>query len=445
MNKKLLLVLVLSLFILGCKEMAIENVLKQEVNYKTLDVGGFSIDYPDWPKTEENTTSEVSVTRGFCTVIVNSNDARAVDLYRHFTDSFSDAPNILSFDGDEDDLVVISTSMYLENRMFSKIKIEQCNDKSYIINVVCLEEFMGYEEVQNIHQAVFGSAHCDQKELVYEMFEEDDFEIEYPQWSKVDFGNNTILGVSKGVCSVMVNKHNALPEDLYSWLNLALEGKVIESEAENDVYSIKYNSDYEDKVLISEAKMFYCNYQSYMPAVVCIEDEYKEEDKEIIEKVLESAQCKKEYKIPKVEITEEIKEQEPEVVEEIENEIVKTDAGEEFGIDAEAVVYFINSNEFFTKVMKDFPKANLVFEDDGRELKLRVLVGDDGKIISIEEGEFDDADVTLAVPLIDALNIFNNAANINPLNLLSFAVNVRTDPPEIKNEVIGKVLRGEYS
>ena len=88
---------------------------------------------------------------------------------------------------------------------------------------------------------------------------------------------------------------------------------------------------------------------------------------------------------------------------------------------------------------------NLVIKDEARELKLRVLIDDEGKIELLEDGEYSDADVTLIVPLRDALNIFNNAENINPLTLLGFAVNVKTIPAEIKNEVIQKVLRGEYN
>jgi hypothetical protein len=68
-----------------------------------------------------------------------------------------------------------------------------------------------------------------------------------------------------------------------------------------------------------------------------------------------------------------------------------------------------------------------------------------GKITLIQDGQFYDADVTLIVPLRDALNIFSNAQNINSATLLSFAINVRTVPASIKNEAIQKVLRGEYN
>jgi len=133
------------------------------------------------------------------------------------------------------------------------------------------------------------------------------------------------------------------------------------------------------------------------------------------------------------------------VIEEIEDKVVKTNAGDEFGIDEDMIVYFINNNAFFTKVMRDFSKANIVIEDEDRELMVRVDLDSDGKIISLEDGVFSDADVTLKVPLRDALNIFSNAQNINALTLMAFAVNVKTEPASVKDEVIRKVLRGSIT
>ncbi|MBW2994386.1 hypothetical protein KY315_03125, partial [Candidatus Woesearchaeota archaeon] len=223
--------------------------------------------------------------------------------------------------------------------------------------------------------------------------------------------------------------------------------KLIESNKNGEVYTAKYTSPYQEHKMISDTKFFYCNYQTYFTAVVCMENMLDDKFREIRDVILNSAQCKKEYKIPEPKITEDIKKKEPEVVEEIKAEIVKTDAAEEFGIDAEAIVYFINENTFFTKVMSDFNSANLVFDDaeNDRELKLKVKLDKNGKIILLDDGHYSDADITLTVPLIDALNILNNAANINPLNLIVFAAHVTTDPPEIKNQVIQNVLRGKYN
>ena len=58
----------------------------------------------------------------------------------------------------------------------------------------------------------------------------------------------------------------------------------------------------------------------------------------------------------------------------------------------------------------------------------------------MKEGSYSDADFTLTMPLDDALNVFNNADRITLANILSFAVNVRTDPPEMLNELIKRAF-----
>jgi len=256
-----------------------------------------------------------------------------------------------------------------------------------------------------------------------------------------------VLGVTKGVCSVVVDKHNALPKDIINWLNEAIDDQIIDSSEHNNEYDLVYQLQYENSTITAMTKVFYCNYQSYLTQVLCVDEHIDDDDAIIRDTILDSARCAKEYDIPTPKKIEEKKEivieKEPEVIEEIEDEIVKTNAGQEFGIDEEMVVYFINSNAFFTKIMKDFPKANLIVEDDDRKLKFKIRVDDQGKITLLDDGEHSDPDVTLIVPLRDALNIFSNAQNINPITLMGFAVNVKTEPVEIKNQVIQKILRGE--
>jgi hypothetical protein len=46
------------------------------------------------------------------------------------------------------------------------------------------------------------------------------------------------------------------------------------------------------------------------------------------------------------------------------------------------------------------------------------------------------------MPLEDALNLFNNADRITLGNILKFAINVKTDPPEKKNELIKEAFEG---
>ena len=94
--------------------------------------------------------------------------------------------------------------------------------------------------------------------------------------------------------------------------------------------------------------------------------------------------------------------------------------------------------------MADFPKANLVLTDADGNVELKINIDNQGKITLVDDGLHEEYDVTLYVPLRDALNILNNAANINPITLLKFAVSVTTDPIEVKQQVLEKVLNGEY-
>ena len=475
-------VLFLVVFIASCNQITIEDILSEEIEYLIYEDSGFSIEYPDWNVSDEtNEETEISVSRGFCTVVIDSNDVLASNLYTYLIDSIITAPHIVDYSQDDDEYFVKATAMFQEHRLISHIKIADCNNKAHMINIACLEEVVGYPEVMAIYDTVLGSIECEEdeeiaeenyeamlpvvEEIDYDVYEEEDFEIEYPDWDSfnADMGEENILAVTKGTCSVIVNKHNYLPSDLASWIENALEEDedqiLLYLDEENDEFELKYTSPYEDRIIISNANIMYCNYQSYMSVVVCIEDVYEDslyrefkeefsEYEEMSEIVMDSVECKKKYEIPKAEITEELIEEDPEIVEvieDIETRIVQTDIAEDFGFDAEAIVYFINSNVFFTKVMSDFDKANLVFEDGSGNLELKIDVDNNGQIELLDDGFYDDADVTLYVPLNDALNILNNAENINPINLIAFAINVRTNPVEVKDEVLRKVINGEYN
>lgn len=458
----IILLILLSLFLISCTQIAVEKALKEEFTYNTYTADGFSLDYPDWPLTNnsgEDSGTAVSVSRGFCTVMVNTQQIPAQAWYDQLVKALTDAPHILSYNQDDDNLLVKSTSMFQQHKLVSNMKIASCNGNSHLINIACLEEFVGYPEVVDLNNHVFDSVNCEEnldsqetekKETTYQTFTENDFELEHPSFTEIENkSKETLLFNTDGRCTTVLQKHNTLPEDLFNWLTLALENKddhdlLAENKVSDTLYILEYKAPYNENTLITNSKILYCNYQSYLTSVVCVEELYSEEYKAIKNKVLDSVTCAEVYEIPQPEITEEIKEVEPEVVEEIENEIVLTDAGEEFGLNAEAIVYFINGNPFFTKVMADFSKANLVFEDSGGNLELKIEL-DNGKITLVDDGSYTDADVTLYVPLRDALNILNNAANINPINLLTFAASVRTYPVEVKNEVIQKVLKGEYN
>jgi len=431
-------------------EIQLAKILNEKINYSQFSENGFSISYPNWPDIA-NGDVELTVSKGYCSVAVNSEKIPSLQWYEMILDSVTKQEGKVIISDDDGQQIKYSME-YMNNTLVSDNRIFECQEKSIVVTLTCIEELD--ELMQRLSDEIYPSASCQEKEIEIKKYQDDDFSIEYPDWDDtLDGENERLLGVTKGVCSIIVDKHNALPKDIFNWLGKAIEEKedhnLLTSSADGDVYNIIYQFSHEKNTLTSTTKVFYCNYQSYLTQVLCVDEYITEDDREMRNHVLDSSRCVQVYEIPtpkKIEKEkEEVKETEPEIIEEIEDEIVKTNAGEEFGIDEEMVVYFINSNEFFSKVMKDFPKTNLLIEDDDRELRLRVQINNAGKITRLEDGEYGDADVTLIIPLRDALNIFNNAENINPITLIAFAANVKTEPVEIKNQVIQKVLRGEYN
>ncbi|MCP3683470.1 MAG: hypothetical protein GY861_12355 [bacterium] len=431
----------------------LEKLLSEEINYSLYSENGFSVLYPQWPDTTEGNV-ELTVSKGYCTVAINSEMIPAKQWYDMFVESINNQVGELII-SDKDNLRLKFSSDIQDVTLVSENRIYMCNGRSTAVTLSCIDEVD--EVMQKISDTIFPSANCEEEEIIFTEFQDEDFSIDHPDWEETtDSSEARVLGKTTGVCSIIVDKHNALPKDIINWLGKTIEEKedhtlLSLSTDEND-YNIAYRFIFaEEYTITATTKVFYCNYQSYLTQVLCVDEYATDRDKETRDSILNSAKCAKEYEIPTPEKIEkereEVEEKEPEVIEEIEDEIVKTNAGEEFGIDEELVVYFINSNEFFSRIMKDFPKANLLIKDNdtGRELKLRVLVNSEGKITLLEDGEYDVVDVTLIIPLRDAVNIFSNAENINPLNLLGFAVNVRTEPVEIKNQIIQKVLRGEYA
>jgi hypothetical protein len=481
MNKCLLLIFLFSLAVFvvlagGCTspqerfDRQLDQAIGEEFSYSSFYNEGFSASYPVWPKTSDDTGSvELSVSRGYCSVTINSERLAAEQWFGMFMDSVQKQNGTIIESDDEEHHIKFSLP-YQNLTLVSDNRIYYCNGNAIAITITCIEQ--AEEKMRGLHDEVFGSATCEEKEepaveepvpqepaeegTEYDTLVDGDFSVEYPEWTELqDEAEQRVLGVSKGVCSVIVDKHNALPKDIYDWIKKAIEDNdeqdLLGSSADNDFFNIDYRLLFEGKPVTAKTRILYCNYQSYIVQVLCVDELMSEEYEVVRDTVLDSASCARTYEIPTHEAIEEkkeeITEEEPEVIDEIKDEIVRTHAGDEFGIDEEMVVYFINNNAFFGRIMRDFPKGNLVIEDkdNDRELRLRANIDDDGKITLLEDGNYDDADVTLIIPLRDALNIFSNAQNINPLTLLGFAVNVRTDPPDIKNEVIQKALRGEYN
>jgi hypothetical protein len=461
----------------------LDTELSQEIVYVPYHNNGLSLEYPQWPASdgESDGKTEISVTKGYCSVVINTEQISAKQWYDLLLDSVK-KQGFDVFEARNEEKYARYSTEFQNLTLITESRMYDCNGYATAVQVWCIEQV--YNRTGNIRERVFSSVRCEQtagsdkktrekaikednkpdvdvveEEIIYNFFEEQDFFVQYPDWQKIEGGGaEKVIGVTAGVCSVFVNKYNARPADLVQWFEKTIsekeEHKILNAYTNDDKWYFDYSFPYEDKTLTAKTKMSYCNYLTYSTLVACVDDlmtgEEGEKYEEMSERVLDSAGCRKEYEIPTPkqikEKRAEIEKEEMETFDELEEGIVRTTIGAEFGIDEELVVYFINNNVFFTKIMQDFPKANLVFEDteNNRILQLRVLVGDDGKISLLEDGRHDDADVTLILPLRDALNMFGNAQNINPFTLLGFAVNARTEPVEIKNEVIQRVLRGEY-
>ncbi|MBW2972090.1 hypothetical protein KY359_03565 [Candidatus Woesearchaeota archaeon] len=475
------MVLLLFLLLAACSpeqqmQKMVDKAVAEPFTYSTYSSNGFSVKYPYWPETgDKDDDVEVAVSRGYCSVAVNQERIPAEPWFGMVVDSVENSSSTRIILKDDDALRLKYSTKYQNLTLINEAKVYGCNDYSYVVLVFCIEQ--AADESQGIYDTVFGSAECEESEegsgnenlqemidkqnmsmeyVDYVSFEDDDFRMEHPDWAEMDKGGSErVLGVSAGICSVVANRYNALPGDIAGWIEKSAsekgEDSLIRSSRKGDYYYIDYRFGSEDYDLVAKTKMFYCNYMTYSAIVVCLENVTVPGMDEMTDEVLSGAHCAREYEIPTPKVfeekREEVEEDEPEELDEIEESIVKTNAGEAYGIDEEMVVYFINNNAFFTKIMKDFPEANLEIEDkeNDRNLELKVDVDPDtGQITSLDDGAHSSPDVTLIIPLRDALNIFSNAQNLNPLNLLAFAVNVKTEPAGIKDQVIRDVLSGKY-
>ena len=487
MKKTIVLLFFLCLvFLIGCNQNALQKVINEEIVYFTYNSDGFSIKYPSWPLMNDGagpTGAEVSVSKGYCTVMVNTESIGADFWYLQLIKALEQGNStILSVDNSS--LKVVLSMMYPPHKLISEVKVFDCNQKAHMVNIACIEQVYGNV---SLHKEIFGSAVCKdsglsdnnkngkaqekiikEKETTYKELVDQDFSLTYPEWTHLqDNATERVIGVSAGTCTLIVNKHNARPGDLSKWLDISLaknkSTKILSSFGSGGKYKLVYTSPYFDKILRTDARVDYCNYLSYFTAFVCIDGTNDSVQEAVRSTVLESIDCAKHYVVPemikvddvvkKVTQEKELKKEIPKKkveeikkeVEEIKEKIVYTTIGDRFGIDEEAVVYMVNNNVFFTKVLSDFSKGNLVFEDkETGDVKLKIKFDASGKLTYLGDGSYDDADVTLYVPLKTALNIVNNIDKLNPLTLLSFAVSVRTEPANVKQNVISKALKGGY-
>jgi hypothetical protein len=330
--------------------------------------------------------------------------------------------------------------------------MKYCNYETYVIGTTCADGF--WESEKNDTDRFRLSAECANvyeepnyssiyvlpslDNTTYSTFIDEDYSTKIPDWSKGEINaKEGILAYTQNACTVALNKYNTPAENLYSWIENYIENNesitlVQKNVPEND---IKYDLAFENISLRIRAKIVYCNYHSYNLIAMC-EQNYFENNSHVLDTILDSPKCANDYSF-----TPEIKDVE-EPPEPKEERIAQTDAGLEYGINAESVVQFFNGNPLFAKVMKKYDKVNLRIYDDskGVDIRLKALL-DQGKITNVQDGAYSDAAFTLSMPLDDALNLFNNADKITLGNFLSFIVNVKTDPPSMMKTLIADAFK----
>mgnify|MGYP003974204907 FL=1 len=416
--KKIWLLLVL-LLVVGCEEVV------REVSWDSYSNDqGFSIDHPDWNGTDGANESVVSIAEAGCMVAVNKYDGSSDIMYDWLSMYLEEQDlDITSMDGETKEIEYAAYhDIYL---FYSKLKIYDCNGYAYNVLLACEQSLFNESE----YSRLFDSVSCDEEmkeEQDYVSYSDEDMGVNFPDWDITE--QNDALVMNDAFCNVYLFENSAGVEEVQNWLIASLDDYAM-----RDGF-LEYNTDYNGTILKSRAGFNYCNYQTYVVVYTCVESVF---DEDVSDEVLSSLEC--------AEVYEEIEEEEPEEIEEIveeveevKEEIVGLVLPEKYGlIDPEWIVWFINSNDFFTYILEDYDRVNLVLEDDVNFNIKADLVG--GEIVHIEEGLHADG-VSVFIPAGDAVEILNNMDNINFVNFLVFAAKVRTEPVEVKQDVINKIL-----
>jgi hypothetical protein len=422
----------------------------KETTFANFTDEDFSIEYPEWEKREAENTSILAIGNALCVLNVDRHEVPTTPLYNWMVNLTAANENVSLNELDIEKHSMEFTADF-DNITFKAVtKMEYCNHKTYVILATCAEDY--YQEYEDELERFTSSVECaieyeepdysqaptisNLDNTTFSTFVEDDYSVKIPEWGSGDVKNETIISLSHGACTVLINKYNAPSDTLYEWGEKYIEEndslELVEKDPEEK--GMTYRLHTENVTLHIESAITYCNYQSYILITIC-EENYFKDNADVLETIEGSPSCAREYTITPeiIEIDE---------VEEIpeDDRIVETDVGSEYGINAEAVVAFFNSNPIFVKVMKNYDKVNLRITGEDGDIKLKAKL-DDGYIVNVKEGRYSDAAFTLSMPLEDALNIFNNADNISVGNILSFIINVKTDPPEKMNELIKEAFK----
>ncbi len=419
----------------------------KETVYDTFSDRDFSVTYPDWTESTYSNNSILAMQKGPCILNVDRHNTSLDSLFNWVVNFTTSEENVTLHDIDFKDHSLTFQAPFQNISYKAKFLFRYCNYETYVVGATCAEGYWDEEEEEL--DKFLTSAECAKiyeepdygvqyslpslEDTTFTGFVEGDYSVQLPEWNETDVGGeDTVVALIYGPCATFLNKYNSPSDNLYDWTEDYIESNDSIELVHKDVPAkqVIYDSTSGNVTIRINSRIIYCNYQSYSILTLC-EKEYYMDNSAVLESIIDSAECAREYVIA------------PEIVDlgapppPEEERIVETDAGEEYGINAEAVVAFFNSNPFFLKVMKNYDKVNLriIDEEDDVDIRLKAKLGD-GLITNVKEGVYSDADFTLIMPLDDALNIFNNADNITLLNFLDFIHNVKTDPPEMLNQLI---------
>jgi hypothetical protein len=269
--------------------------------------------------------------------------------------------------------------------------------------------------------------------VTYNDFEEGYFSFKYPSWKEFnDGGDERLLSARQGICTLAVNKYSALPDYLFSFLKsvVADTGNTLLS-SDNESYVITYEMPNHGSEVLVQMKIAYCNHQAYSITILCIKDHYVSYHEKIVNTTLESVRCSEEYDLSLPNITNN----------DLNSSLIRTDAGEIYVLSDLDVVYLVNRNRFITKKLSSFSKVNLLFEQQefGIEIKMKAEL-ENGKIISLKKNWHVDADVTLYMPVMEALNLFTHIDEVDASNIGIFLGHVQTERASVKKDVLSANL-----
>ncbi len=439
-----------------------EDIEAQE--YSGFKEEDLVMEYPEWQesKAEYHDETLFAVREGSCLVSVDAYDATATGFFEHSKAYLENAPGVVGATYDEGDLEID----FETGESLVKMRMVYCNGKTYRAVVACSEKDFGIKG--EVMERALSSLSClrayeeplieEEKPTTYALFRQEDFSVRMPEWAAAANREvETVKAVNRGSCSFTLSKYNTPKDSMYEWLeNEFRTNNTYGLESSDGEELLEYSFGYRDEYVVKAVtKLEYCNYLTYAMTMTCVDEEFELRGEEK-DKVFDSMGCAREYVFSDIEIEpapEEEEDEETEPGEEPPQEeepgpagrIVESDVAEEYGLDAEAIVSFLNSNPLFQTLFGGMDKVNFKVEDEvnSRTINLKVDI-ENGFIVKVRDGLYDNADLGLIMPLDDLMNIINNVENINFGNFLRFAVNIRTEPESMKAELVKKLLEGIF-